>query len=360
MKKTIAVLPGDGVGPEVIDQAVKILNKIGLIYHHEFILTYGLIGACAIDKTGTPLPKETLTLCKKSDAILFGAIGAPKYDLNPKAKVRPEQGLLNLRKELGLYANIRPVKIYQELADTTPLKKELVEKADVVVIRELTGGIYFGKPRGRIDNGKTAIDTSIYTKEEILRIARIAFEIAGKRRKKVTSVDKANVLETSRLWRETVTEFARNYPNIELTHLFVDNAAMQLVKNPGLFDVILTENMFGDILSDESSVLSGSIGLLPSASIGKKHALYEPIHGSYHKNTGKNIANPIATILSMAMMLEMSFKMKPEADAIEKAIQITIQKGYRTQDILNGNMGSDKKLGTREMGEKILENLLLD
>src|SRR3989304_9477077 len=307
MKKTIAVLPGDGVGPEVIEQALLCLKKNADKFGHEFLFQYGLVGASAIDKTGTPLPNETLTLCKKSAAILFGAIGDPKYDNDPKAKVRPEQGLLKLRKSLNLYANMRPIKVYKELIDTSPLKKNRIENVDLVVVRELTGGIYFGEPRLRKEGGKKAIDTSIYTDKEIERVSKIAFELPVKRRKKVTSVDKANVLETSRLWRETVNKISKFYPSVELIHMFVDNAAMQLIKNPQQFDVILTENMFGDILTDEASVIPGSIGLLPSASIGDKFSLFEPIHGSYHKNAGKNVANPIATILSAAMMLRISF-----------------------------------------------------
>ena len=356
MKKNIAVLPGDGVGPEVIAEAIKVLNTIANKYNHEFIFKYGLIGAVAMEETGNPLPDRTLKICKKSDAILFGAIGDPKYDNNPKAKIRPEQGLLNLRKSLNLFANIRPVKIYKELIDASPLKKEKVDGVDLIVIRELTGGIYFGKPRKRIDNGNTAIDTSIYTKEEIIRIAKLAFEVALKRKKKITSIDKANVLETSRLWRETVTEVSKKYTSVSLAHMFVDNASMQLVKNPLQFDVILTENMFGDILSDESSVLVGSIGLLPSASIGKKYSLYEPIHGAFNKATGQNTANPIAAILSAAMMFRISFRLEKEAIEIENAVRKAIMEGYRTKDISN-NTDSHKILGTLEMGNKICEKL---
>lgn len=356
MKKKITVLPGDGVGPEVTEQAVKVLKKIAEKFGHTFTFEYGLIGAAAIDKTGNPLPEETLSLCKKSNAILFGAIGDPKYDLDPNAQVRPEQGLLKLRKSLHLYANIRPVKVYKELSNISPLKVERVEKADLVVVRELTGGIYFGQPRKRIDDGTTAIDTSVYTKEEIIRIAKIAFNMAASRKKKVTSVDKANVLETSRLWRETVTEIAKQYSQIELTHLFVDNAAMQIIKKPAQFDVIVTENMFGDILTDEASVIVGSIGLLPSASIGNKYALYEPIHGAYNKAAGKNTANPIGTILSAVMMLRISFGLEKEAQIIENAIVKVIIGGYRTGDISDKNTPKEKILGTKEMGEMIIAN----
>ncbi len=357
MKKTIAVLPGDGVGPEVTDQAIKILHKIAEKFNHRFDFKYGLIGAAAINKTGSPLPDETLAFCRKSDAILFGAIGDPKYDLDPTAKVRPEQGLLKLRKSLNLYANLRPVKVFQELIDASPLKKEKVEGVDLIVVRELTGGIYFGEPRLRKNKGKTAIDTSIYSKNEIIRIAKLAFDLTQERRKKVTSVDKANVLETSRLWRETVTETAKQYPSVELTHMFVDSAAMQIVKNPKQFDVILTENMFGDILTDEASVITGSIGLLPSASIGDKYALYEPIHGAFNKAAGKNIANPIAIILSSAMMLRITFQLENEAKQIERAIEKAINDGYRTKDISSPGTDPHKILGTKEMGDKISENL---
>lgn len=357
MKKNIAVLPGDGIGPEIIEQAIKVLTKVTKKSSDRFLFLYGLIGAAAIDKTGSPLPEETLSLCKKSDAILFGAIGDPKYDLDPKAKIRPEQGLLKLRNSLHLYANLRPVKIFQKLIDASPLKKEIVKDVDLIAVRELTGGIYFGKPRKRINGGNTAIDTSKYSKEEIVRIAKLAFEIAATRKNKVTSVDKANVLETSRLWRETVNEVSTNYRKVELTHMFVDNASMQLIKNPSQFDVILTENMFGDILSDESSVVAGSIGLLPSASIGDKYALYEPIHGAFNKAAGQNRANPIGTILSAAMMLRISFKMEKEAKLIELAVENTINEGYRTKDISSPDTDPKQILGTMEMGDKICGKL---
>lgn len=356
MKKNIAVLPGDGVGPEIIGQAVMVLQKIAEKFHHTFIFEYGLIGACAIDKTGNPFPDETLQLCKKSDAILFGAIGDPKYDNDPSAKIRPEQGLLAMRKTLELFANIRPVKVYKEFLDTSPLKKEIVEGVDFVVVRELTGGIYFGEPRHRKNNGTTAIDTSIYTVDEIERIARVAFDLSKNRKKKIVSVDKANVLETSRLWRETVTRIGKEYTDVELTHMFVDNAAMQIIKNPKSFDVILTENMFGDILTDEASVIAGSIGLLPSASIGDRYALYEPIHGSYPKAAGQNIANPIGTILSGAMMLRMSFGLEKETENIEQAIKKVFQERYRTKDI-STDSNKEKIIGTKEMGEQICKTL---
>lgn len=353
MKKRIAVLPGDGVGPEVTNQAVNILKKIAEKYGHTFTFNEGLIGAAAIEKIGNPLPDESLDLCKSCDAILFGAIGDPKYDLNPSAKIRPEQGLLKLRKLLQLFANIRPVKIYQELIDASPLKKDRLEGVDFIVIRELTGGIYFGEPRERCDDGITAVDTCIYSRKEIERVAKIAFDMAKTRRKKVTSVDKANVLETSRLWREVVNDVSKNYPEITLEHMFVDNAAMQLVKRPAEFDVILTENMFGDILTDEASVIAGSIGMLPSASIGDKYALYEPIHGSFHKAAGQNIANPIGAILSTAMMLRLSFGLEKEAQAIERAVSKVIGEGFRTKDIADRNSPKDKILGTKDIGKKI-------
>lgn len=354
MNKNIALLQGDGVGPEVTNQAVKVLNKIASEFGHDFHYENGLIGAAAIDETGHPYPAQTHDLCLKSDAILFGAIGSPKYDLDPKAKVRPEQGLLKMRKSLGLFANIRPVKVFRELADVSPLKAEKVENVDMVVVRELTGGIYFGKPRLRKNHGNTAIDTSVYSKNEVRQIAKLAFNLALKRKKKVTSVDKANVLETSRLWRETVTEVSHDFPQVQLTHMFVDNAAMQIIKTPADFDVILTENMFGDILTDEASVISGSIGLLPSASIGEKYALYEPIHGSYPKAAGKNIANPLATILSAAMMLKFSFHLEKEALSVETAVEKFLANGYRTKDISDENIDKLKILGTEEVGDKIV------
>ncbi len=357
MKKTIAVLPGDGIGPEITDQAVKVLEKIAEKSGHQFYFKYGLIGACAIDKTGNPLPDKSLSLCKQSDAIFFGAIGDPRFDLDPKAKVRPEQGLLKLRQSLKLFTNLRPVKIYQDFINISPLKKDRLENVDLIIVRELTGGIYFGKPRLRKDKGKTAVDTSVYSKKEITRVAKVAFEMALKRRGKVTSVDKANVLETSRLWRETVTEISRKYPSLELNHMFVDNASMQLIKNPSQFDVILTENMFGDILSDEASVLVGSIGLLPSASIGEKYALYEPIHGAFHKAKGKNIANPIGSILSAVMMLKFSFNLTKEAQIIEKAIQKILSEGFRTPDLSDINTPKGKIVGTKEFADLVIKRI---
>lgn len=331
MKKRIAVLPGDGIGPEVVKQAVKVLKSIAVKFDHEFDYQYALVGAAAIDKTGNPLPDRTIELCKSADAVLFGAIGDPKYDNNPNAKVRPEQGLLKLRKELGLYANIRPVELYSALKDRSPLKEDRIEGTDLVVYRELTGGIYFGE-KGRTEDGLKAYDNCSYTVEEIKRIAKMAFEAALRRKKRVTLVDKANVLETSRLWRETVQIMAISYPDVEVEYLFVDNAAMQIIQRPNQFDVILTENLFGDIISDEASVITGSIGLLPSASVGEKTSLFEPVHGSYPQAAGKDLANPIATILSAALMLE-SFELHKEAGIIRNAVARVIKKGLVTPDL---------------------------
>ncbi|MBI3955004.1 3-isopropylmalate dehydrogenase [Candidatus Gottesmanbacteria bacterium] len=356
MKKTIAVLPGDGIGPEVIEQAVNVLNKIAEKFHHVFTLNYGLIGATAIDKTGNPLPDETLRICQSADAILFGAIGDPLYDNNPKFKVRPEQGILKLRKSLDLFANLRPIFVFDSLIDSSPLKKEVIKNTDFIVIRELTGGIYFGEPRGRSAGGTKAFDTCVYTKEEIVRVAKIAYAIAEKQQKKITVVDKANVLETSRLWRETLQQLSKKYPRVETQFLYVDNAAMQIIKRPADFDVILTENMFGDILTDEASVLVGSLGMLPSASIGSGVSLYEPVHGSFPKAAGKNIANPIAAILSVEMMLKYSFHLSKEWVSIWNAVTDTLDEGWRTRDIATDLTEKRKILGTREMSEIILNN----
>ena len=303
MKFNIAVIPGDGIGPEVINQAKKALNAVANTFNHIFIYKEAQMGACAIDATGNPLPDSTLKICKNSDAILFGAIGDPKYDNDPTAKVRPEQGLLKLRKELGLFCNIRPVKAYEKLIANSPLKREIISGTDISIFRELTGGIYFGI-KELSEDGTVAFDGCSYSVTEISRITHLAFKAAQNSRKKITLVDKANVLETSRLWRKTVTEIAKEYKDVTLEFLFVDNAAMQMILNPKQFDVILTENLFGDIISDEASVIGGSIGLLASSSIGEKNALFEPIHGSFPQATGKDIANPLASILSAAMLLE--------------------------------------------------------
>jgi 3-isopropylmalate dehydrogenase len=349
MKKKIAVLPGDGIGPEVTTQAINVLKAIAKRFGHTFEFEEALIGAAAIDATGTPFPEATLNLCKNSDAILFGAIGHPKYDNDPTAKVRPEQGLLAMRKALNLFTNIRPVKSYKNLAGSSPLKQELIEGVDFVVFRELTGGIYFGD-KGRNETRDKAFDVCSYSADEILRITKLAFEAAKTRRKKVTLVDKANVLETSRLWREVVQNYAKQFPEIELELMFVDNAAMKIIQQPKHFDVVLTENMFGDIITDEASVITGSLGMLPSASVGDKVALYEPIHGSYPQAAGKNIANPMASILSAAMMLESSFGMKKESEAIQNAVNDAINAGYVTQDINAGKFYS-----TTDVGAKIAE-----
>ena len=343
MEKRIAVLAGDGIGPEVIKQAHKVLEAISHRYNHTFTYDSALVGAAAIDATGDPLPTETIEACELSDAILFGAIGDPKYDNDPKAKVRPEQGLLKLRKSMGLYANIRPVQLYNSLIDKSPLREERIQNTDLVVYRELTGGIYFGK-KGRSADGKSAYDHCDYTTAEIERIAIMAFDAALRRRKKVTLVDKANVLETSRLWRETVQKVAQNYPLVEVEYLFVDNAAMQVIQRPNQFDVILTENMFGDIISDETSVITGSIGLLPSASVGEKTSMFEPIHGSYPEGAGKDIANPVATILSAAMMLD-SFDLFDEANHIRSAVKKVIEKGLVTPDLNPDSFISCSKVG---------------
>ena len=351
MKKHIAVLPGDGVGPEIIHEAVEVLKVIAEKFDHEFIFTNGLIGAAAIDDTGEPLPKETEELCLKADAVLLGAIGHPRFDNDPSAKVRPEQGILALRKNLDVYSNVRPIFLFDAATKRSPLKQDIVEGVNFIVIRELIEGIYFGE-KGRNETRDEAYDTSTYTKKGIQRIAKYAFELARERKKELTLVDKANVLETSRLWRETVQAMESEYPDVTVTYMFVDNAAMQIIKNPKAFDVVLTENMFGDILTDEASVITGSLGMLPSASIGEKTAVYEPIHGSYPKATGLNIANPIATILSAAMMLEYSFGMKKESDAIYTAVEAVLNQGYGTKDIANETI-----LGTKELGDKIRNEL---
>lgn len=331
MKKRIAVIEGDGIGPEVTRQAVKVLNAVAAAFNHEFDYTYCLMGADAIDKTGTPLPDETIDICLKSDAILFGAIGHPKYDNDPAAKVRPEQGLLKLRQSLQLYANIRPVTTYSSLFHLSPLKSKNIEGVDFIIYRELTGGIYFGKKETAAD-GSQASDDCTYSREEIERIAHLAFQHARKRKNKLTLVDKANVLETSRLWRKVVQELALQYSDVAVDYMFVDNAAMQIILNPKQFDVILTENMFGDIISDEASVISGSLGLLPSASVGKGAALFEPIHGSYPQAAGKDIANPTGSILSAAMLLD-HLELKEEAQLVRDAVNWTLQNSFVTKDI---------------------------
>jgi 3-isopropylmalate dehydrogenase len=334
MKKKIAVIEGDGIGPEVTKQSIRVLDAIAEAFGHEFTYTHCLMGAIAIDKTGTALPDETIEICLNNDAILFGAIGDPKYDNDPSAKVRPEQGLLKLRKSLQLYANIRPISTYSSLFHLSPLKSKHIEGVDFIIFRELTGGIYFGKKETSAD-GNEASDACVYSREEIERIAHLAFHFAQKpnRKKKLTLIDKANVLETSRLWRKVVKELSAQYPDVTVDYMFVDNAAMQIIQNPKQFDVILTENMFGDIISDEASVISGSLGLLPSASLGTGGlAMFEPIHGSYPQAAGKDIANPIGSILSAAMMLEY-LTMEEEAKIIREAVNWTLLNSFVTKDI---------------------------
>ena len=344
MKLNIAILPGDGIGPEIVEQAMKAVKAVAKKFNHEINYEYGITGASAIDKVGDPYPAETHELCMKSDAVLFGAIGDPKFDNNPKAPVRPEQGLLAMRKKLGLYANIRPVETFESLLHKSPLRRELVEGADFVCIRELTGGIYFGE-KGRKDNGNTAFDTNTYTREEIERILKLGYEFAGKRNKKLTVVDKANVLESSRLWREVAQEMAPDYPDIKTEYMFVDNAAMQIIQWPKNFDVMVTENMFGDILTDEASVITGSLGLLPSASMGIHTSVFEPIHGSYPQAAGKDIANPIATILSAAMMFEYAFNLMDEGKVIRDAVAASMAEGYVTEDIAEGTAYKTSQVG---------------
>lgn len=354
MEFNIAVIKGDGIGPSVVDQAMLVLDKVGEIYGHKFNYTEVLAGGCAIDKFGIPLPEETVKVCKESDAVLLGAVGGPKWDEQPSNN-RPERALLGLRKELGLFANIRPAMMFEELADACPLKPELVEGGlDMVVVRELIGGIYFGeRATEETPDGIVAYDVEKYSESEIKRIAEVAFDMAMKRNKKVTSVDKANVMDSSRLWRKVVTEMAEKYPEVELNHFYVDNAAMQLVRNPKQFDVILTNNIFGDILSDEASQVTGSIGMLPSASLASgSFGMYEPIHGSAPDIAGKDIANPMATILSAAMMLRYTFDLGKEADAIENAVEKVLADGVRTGDIAKPG---EKVYGTMETGRLIAE-----
>ncbi len=343
MEKKIAVILGDGIGPEVTAQSMKVLNAVAQRFGHSFEYSYGIMGADAIDKTGNPLPDETIETCLKSDAILFGAIGHPKYDNDPTAKVRPEQGLLKLRKALQLFANIRPVTTYHALQHLSPLKAKKLEGVDFIVFRELTGGIYFGKKELSEDQS-TAVDECIYSKNEIERVAHLAFRYALTRKKKLTLVDKANVLETSRLWRKVVQAIAQEYPEITVDYMFVDNAAMQIIMNPVQFDVILTENMFGDIISDEASVLSGSLGLLPSASVGHAAALFEPIHGSYPQAAGKDIANPLGSVLSAAMLLD-HFQLHEEAQAVRNAVDWTLSNGFVSKDIDAVNNYSTTAIG---------------
>ncbi|MBT8038246.1 MAG: 3-isopropylmalate dehydrogenase [Verrucomicrobiae bacterium] len=344
MKLNIAVLAGDGIGPEIIDQALKVTQAVCNKFGHELSYEHAITGACAIDEVGEPYPDATHELCMKSDAVLFGAIGDPKYDNDPKAKVRPEQGLLGMRKKLGLYANLRPVVTFPSLIHKSPLRTDLVDGADFMCIRELTGGIYFGE-KGRSEDRNTAFDTCTYTREEIERILKLGFEYAMKRNKKLTIVDKANVLETSRLWREVGQEMVPDYPEVETEFMFVDNAAMQLIQWPKNFDVMVTENMFGDILTDEASVITGSLGMLPSASIGVHTSVFEPIHGSYPQAAGKDIANPLATVLSAAMMFEYAFDLKEEGALIREAVDASLEEKYVTEDISEGTSYKTSEVG---------------
>lgn len=352
MKLKIAKLPGDGIGPEVVEQAVKAVNAVAKKFGHEVEYSFGLVGACAIDKTGSAFPDETFQTCLNADAVLFGAVGDPRFDNDPTAKVRPEQGLLAMRKQLGLFANLRPVETFKSLIHKSPLKEELVDGADFLCVRELTGGMYFGE-KGRKDNGDTAYDTNLYHRFEVERILRQAYQYAMQRRKHLTVVDKANVLESSRLWRQIAQEMAPQYPEVTTDFMYVDNAAMKLITGPKFFDVLVTENTFGDILTDEASCVSGSMGLLASASIGEHTGVFEPIHGSYPQAAGKNIANPLATILSAAMMFEYAFGLMEEGKAIRKAVAKSIDEGIVTEDLAAGG----KAYSTSEVGDWVSANI---
>ncbi len=357
MKMNIVVFPGDGVGVEIVPQAVAALEAVGRRFGHAFTFQEGMVGGVALDSFGMPLPADTLRMARSADAILLGAVGGPKWE-GLDYSIRPERALLWLREQLGLYANLRPAKLFPMLADASTLKREVIDGIDLMVVRELTGGIYFGQPRGveKYEGGERGINTEVYTTPEIVRIAKVAFEAARKRRKKVTSVDKANVLESTELWRRVVTDVHKDYPDVALSHIYVDNCAMQLIRNPKQFDVLVTTNLFGDILSDEAAMLTGSIGMLPSASLGAgSRGMYEPIHGSAPDIAGRDIVNPIATILSAAMMLSYSFGLDKEADAIEQAVLGVLTEGYRTADIA---ADGTRAIGTREMGRRIVEKVL--
>ena len=353
MQLKIALLAGDGIGPEVIDQAVKVCDAIAQKFNHDIQWMPALTGAAAIDAVGEPYPDETHQVCVSSDAVLFGAIGHPRFDNDPKAKVRPEEGLLKMRKKLGLFANVRPTFTFPSLIEKSPLKKERIEGTDLIFLRELTGGIYFGE-RGRRDKGNTAFDTCTYTRAEIQRLAKKGFELAMTRSKRLCCVDKANVLESSRLWRETVQAMEKDYPEVEVAYEFVDAVAMRLVQWPNSYDVLITENLFGDILTDEASVISGSMGLMPSASIGSDIGLFEPIHGSFPQAAGKDIANPLATVLSAAMMFEMSFGLHEEEIMIRKIVNKSLAAGIVTQDLLEGNA---KIYKTSEVGDYLVDQI---
>lgn len=356
MKKKIIILPGDGIGQEVAAEGRKVLEKIAENFGHAFTFEIALIGHAAIEKTGNPLPDETLSALRNCDAILFGAVGHPLYDNDPTLKVRPEQGLLKMRKELGLYANIRPIRLFDQLLDASSIKPEILKGSDILFFRELTGDVYFGE-KGRKDNGNTAYDLMIYQRHEVERIAHKAFLAARTRKRKVTSVDKANVLESSRLWREVMQEVGRQYPDVQLEHQFVDAAAMKLIQNPRSFDVVVTGNLFGDILTDEASQIAGSMGMLASASVGDTVGLYEPIHGSAHDITGKGIANPLASILSAALLLDISFGLKEESESIIRGVEEVLKAGYRTVDIATQATRKDYILNTQQMGSKVVEKL---
>jgi len=352
MNFNIALLAGDGIGPEVIDQAVKVCDIVATKFNHTINWTPALTGAAAIDAVGEPYPDDTHDICVAADAVLFGAIGHPRFDNDPSAKVRPEQGLLKMRKKLGLFANVRPTFTFPSLIDKSPLKEERIKGTDLVFLRELTGGIYFGE-KGRRDGGNTAFDNCVYTKAEVTRLAIKGFELAMTRTKKLCCVDKANVLETSRLWRETVQGLEKDYPEVEVSYEFVDAVAMRLVQWPNSYDVLITENLFGDILTDEASVISGSMGLMPSASVGEKTSLYEPIHGSYPQAAGKDIANPLATVLSAAMMFEDAFGLKDEAEAIRNVVNKSLAEGIVTEDLAAGG----KAYKTSEVGDWLASNI---
>lgn len=355
MKLTIAKLPGDGIGPEVVEQAVKAIDAVAAKFGHEVNYKPALVGACAIDATSSAWPEETLKTCLESDAVLFGAVGDPRYDNDPTAKVRPEQGLLAMRKDLGLYANLRPVETFYSLLENSPLKRSIVEGVDLMCVRELTGGMYFGQ-KGRLDGGDTAFDTNIYHRYEVERILHQAYKLARARRKHVTVVDKANVLESSRLWRQIAQEIAPKYPEVTTDYMYVDNAAMKLISGPKFFDVLVTENTFGDILTDEASCLSGSMGLLASASVGEKTSVFEPIHGSYPQAAGKNIANPLATILSAAMMFDYAFGLAEEAKTIRSAVQKCIETRVLTEDLCKPG---ERVYSTSEVGDWVARRIQL-
>jgi 3-isopropylmalate dehydrogenase len=356
MKKNIIILPGDGIGREVTTEGKRVLEEIGRQFGHAFEFGEGVIGHEAIEKTGTALPDETLEKLRSSDAILFGAVGHPKYDNDPSLPVRPEQGLLKMRKELGLYANLRPIRLFDELLGASSIKPEVLRGADILFFRELTGDVYFGE-KGKKNDGQTAYDTMVYHAYEVERIAHKAFQAARSRRRKVTSVDKANVLESSRLWRRVVQEVGKQYPDVELEHEFVDAMAMKLIQQPRKYDVVVTGNLFGDILTDEASQIAGSMGMLASASVGDAVGLYEPIHGSAHDITGKGIANPLASILSVALMLEISFGWKAESEAVVEAVRNVLKSGYRTADIADASTPKEKILTTRTMGDQVVAQL---